>query len=1604
MSFWDKVGQFEAEKERESNAPFWSKVGEQTQEGQNVYRRLTDSLLDNNRIESLLASRLPDKPLGYQPTEDDRNKLTKVIDDHPESDEFRSQLAVSMYISNAYNEDFGKINSNHKAVVEQLFGEGTTSKQALNKILQSDKKAFGLYRPMEYKGFWQATKDGYNQAGVGMVSEIAGLSRLAGDIGSGWNKEQVEWANNLSEWGDVMYKGVLEHYKAHPEEFIQAQGDGFWDTTSEYIKHPVAIWQGAIQTAPLILEGIVGGVVVGGIATGLGATEKTVKFATWLGRTQALAAPITGRKYGELRNLDVPIKQALPQAFLTGQFEAIIEEWTLGKKLAIFKGSASAAKTGIVNRAVSTIIGGAKAYGRGVAEEGSQQFSENFWNWVFTDRDQNLMENVASSAGAGGPMEMFLSGAFHTAGAAKQSLVDRLNGGNGKQVNIEEKLRRIEVIRESMLDSDQLAPQQRNEINKAADEVKSRIEAGAGEAIDIATPETLDDTNIVDQGLSQPDDVQQVVPKREPQNLAEEIDAVEIVESDEKDIPDLRPEQAGGIVTERIDWVRASGETVQITRGELTTETNRLVADLSGKIANNKINTDADVKQAESDWKDIATARVALGFTKGAKPFKVIRAKKNIVRVIKNTKSRIWAGIKGVKQPKVTVAEALRNVMKGMSKASRQGFVEGARKVLNLHKNLNQYARQQLKGLDITKGQMSKLMTAIAGAKTDAQRLAAHTLIDVLAEQSRQAKAISKLRKTVAYINRKIGLAMQKKGIRPEYYEKVKALTDTFKLKPDSAKVARAVRSLKIHLENIRGALRNQYGEQHEIEMIPESMIKRLDKIDATPVQEMKALEIEFLDDTLKQLINNNDTKNRLILDGVAREIATVLNGAVEEMDNVIDNSIDESGKPTTEQKISPHGVLNSFIAQVAGKQNHKLETLIDTVAGGQLGYAYNVFVEGVSDGRNKAFEYENTVRDKFAETMDKHNITFEDLQKMSSNFLRAFKGEQGKAIRRWVGNLIGKQLTPELHTVKVAGKNQTFTTGELMMFFMHAQSGYNLSAITGEGVATRNKNLGKVSIKELIAITDIIESNPKAKAFVEMAADIYENVSKVEINKVSRGLMGIDIAKEENWAHIDRFTTGGVGGAQRYILSDLEQLGLLQERVGSKNPIVIHDFFQQFFVDMTSVAEYVGMAEPLRNARDLINYKAYRDVVREKGYDKELSQMDSAIKRIQSLPEPSEAIDHVVSFLMRGTIRAILAEPGIILGQYPSVNGIFNEMSRKYSSALRITSTTEQRARYKKNMPSYKFRLEMGMSSQALGFIGEGEAVSKAFAGKGDLISTFTRAIHGVDSLAVTDIARAIEAEMVDKNMDGKSREYWENRGVDPTTLEVGSEQYWKEVQKRWNFIVRRTQPMSTPESKTANTGTKSATKKMFHLFRSYVDQPLNMAHRSITSYRNGKTSLGQLSADLGNIYATLAMYTAVRFATALVFFRKDDDWKDLVFSLFVAPVRLLAWIGFPTQLILKNAFEKTRKPEISTVPLSFANKVLQSASLMAEGVRFSITGEVFQSGPNKGKPKGLVKLHKGFLELIQSTLMFYGVPEDVPRKFYNGWIKKNPEKVSKF
>jgi len=171
-------------------------------------------------------------------------------------------------------------------------------------------------------------------------------------------------------------------------------------------------------------------------------------------------------------------------------------------------------------------------------------------------------------------------------------------------------------------------------------------------------------------------------------------------------------------------------------------------------------------------------------------------------------------------------------------------------------------------------------------------------------------------------------------------------------------------------------------------------------------------------------------------------------------------------------------------------------------------------------------------------------------------------------------------------------------------------------------------------------------------------------------------------------------------------------------------------------------------------------------------------------------------------------------------------------------------------------------------------------------------------------------------------------------------------------------------------------------------------------MAARSLTAYNHGRISAGQLAADFANVWTTLVLYAVLRFLVDQLLYRKDEDWKDLVTDVALAPVRTLTLIGFPAQMIIEKSVKATRTPRFETVPVGFANQVLESLSLLSKGAGDIMTKEVYKSGPNKGKLKGPVELHRGFLRLVQNALMFYGVPEDVPRRIYTGWLRKEEKK----
>lgn len=297
-----------------------------------------------------------------------------------------------------------------------------------------------------------AIKGGKESVGFNMAQGIAGLAEAWGDAQrdrlsnleriTGFRVPKRIRAMNeaIGEWGRYYGKAFKEHAEKHPEEMLQLEKEGFIGGTQDILSNPGKIIQGGLNSIDLMLSGVLPG------------------------GTALMAAQMAGQQYVATKEEEPDPDIRLIRAFTTAVPNAMIERYTLSKKLTLFKS---------LNRTPlrKALWEGAKAYARGSAEEGTQKLNENLWKKVFTDRDQPLLEGIGEAAAAGGPIEAMFSGTAMVAGSARRHIISNPL-----------KVARVNIVRDTVIaglegDTEAIA-----EVNKSADKVIDDIRAGVYDA------------------------------------------------------------------------------------------------------------------------------------------------------------------------------------------------------------------------------------------------------------------------------------------------------------------------------------------------------------------------------------------------------------------------------------------------------------------------------------------------------------------------------------------------------------------------------------------------------------------------------------------------------------------------------------------------------------------------------------------------------------------------------------------------------------------------------------------------------------------------------------------------------------------------------------------------------------------------------------------------------------------------------------------------------------------------------------------------------------------------------------------------------------------
>ncbi len=1472
-----------------------------------------------------------------------------------------------------------------------------------------DPKDVGLLpKPlMPMKPLKEVLIHGHKGAGNLMIDWLSNIAEQESEVGGKvrtwfWNKlgrdkpgylEKMD--ETLGRWGKEMQTALQVYIKEHPEEQKRIpENADFWTTLGTYTTRPDVLAQALIENSPLMLIGGAGHAIAGAPAS-----------------ISLMGIPLSADIYSDARKEGTAVLPAFMQSALGGYGEAAIEEWTLGRKIGLAK------SIGKIKGVPRMLWEGTKLFFRGMAEEGSQRFNRNLWNWVFTDRSQKLFQDVMVEAAAGGPLELAAGGIFAA-------------GGRGIQmVSSKEKVARVEIFQEAIERSD-LSVQEKQEIQEELNKAKQYAVTGEYPEAEVTRLENvpmfraeakevvvfdaeqikaqkrldfLEKTGIVEadvtekeqRGLEPSKDkvvVTKLVTEAEPvqpEIISPKLYIGNVTKRMKKvfgEIFGVAPEQVRGF-TEKGFPTKRTG--IEVTRRQAQEALDILTEDLNQQFRENKIRTENQLALANAHWGDVVQLREVLGLPAIPRPWKVIRAAKHIILEFENLKTRIQMAVQPSKmfQAGFTVQQVLVATMKKAEVASAKAWLESARSIVKSHKDLARYAAEKLKGLDITQAERDRLLSFVARGRTDLQKTMAVAGVEMLAEKADKRTAFIELREEVSKIKTRIGKTMQEKGIRPEYARKLNTLIDSFRTKKLSLWRLSDIGSLKNYLSNLKEGISNDptidetYAAKLAELLVPVARLRQLEQLSKSAINLLTAADVRTITTELQRLVGLNDLKNKIYLGKTARHAAEYLNRAVTEQEKVKDNSkiVKQQTAWTTAQK---GGALREVWRYTAGIHNQDVKTLVWNIEGAKQGALYDVLVEGMREGRRIESEHEKKVTKYITDFLDQHKISPTDLAKLSSTFQQVFRDPQQKARK-----LFGAAVP----TYKIGDTN--WVMAELMSMYLHTKNDFSLRAMVSEGIASILEEKGTLSADDLVQVTTLVEKNRVAKLLTEMYEHIAENINKPAINAVSLVLKGIEIADINNYFTVERRSPGKIAGNQEFRISLLESQGFLQERTGSKNPVIIRDFFAVLNANIKGVAEYVGMAQPFRAAHTILSYKPLLKSIDSKGREVHRRHVNTLIERAESKIRPRGKVEAIFAKVLRAVPRAVLASPGIMGGQIMSeISYAATDIPTKYLIRMPVPSE-KQVERVGERWAWAWARKHLGATSIETRNIASTDALLRMFTGKKAIINLPTQGINYVDMKAITFGWLAVERWVRD-------------------TTDLSGDALYTEINKRAHKAISESQPMFETENRSILTSSENVIARSFVMFRSYVDQTLRIFARAQQGRLNKTISRSKYLEMTGAVLAGFVAWKTMRLLIDALLFGKKKDPYEVAKDVALSPLRALNLVGYQVERQVSRMLDiwVGRKPqsrywdtEFENLVLSTINEVWKATKDFSDAMAFYGTDEVYKSGVNKGKLKSDVLMEKAVTNLVLSIGKVYGLPTPVVRKALFSLKKKEKKSIFK-
>jgi len=687
------------------------------------------------------------------------------------------------------------------------------------------------------------------------------------------------------------------------------------------------------------------------------------------------------------------------------------------------------------------------------------------------------------------------------------------------------------------------------------------------------------------------------------------------------------------------------------------------------------------------------------------------------------------------------------------------------------------------------------------------------------------------------------------------------------------------------------------------------------------------------------------------------------------------------------------------------GIDSSPLYELSNVIEQGKPGVLTKVFSDNIADGINVAAGHRRVVITMLQQRLNELGITAKDLAKMgSSTNPNMFQGLL--MALDWGG--------PTLHEIKINDRSYDMTDSNLLELYMIARQKGGLRHILNGGLIVNDVETGGLSEETLAKLTSRVEADPKLMGIIDIFTQIGE-VWKESINQVSQRLEGKDIAIVDHWWGLDVPTPEELsGGKYKFHMNLIEDRSIFQERTHSKLPVRIGDAFQRFSMFENAISEYVGMAEPTRVARTVLNDRNFTELLRKKGYSRVRNNMLTILKRAQSAPPEKGSFDRLLYKSIPGIYRGVLtANPRIAMSQYTSSTNYQAFVSAKYLPLMASGMSPKAIERTLGMSDIAWDRFYMGHSSQELGELASNDAALVMFTGKTSYKNRLGIGLKIFDIAALSSGMEISIAEYTDAQngtITGESAKYWADKDI---SFKDGAKMDWREAPQDWKRVVtkraeylwQRSQPSWDKWNRSVITSDPSAVKKLFFLFRSFHEKSLTILHGAHTEYVNSNKTLEDkalYAKKYGAVLSGYALNTVLRAAIMAGILWEVKEPYEYLKDLITAPFAMLPILGHVLDGSVRsfgNALTRHRSEyrgeAIESLPLTVINLMLRAPGAFATAAGYYINGDVEKA--NRALKRGVGELYMG----VGLTM---GVPVYELNRLYKGWIEEEEEKKKSY